>query len=213
VLLPTAYKRFSGQLRVVRPLIWQNGPLKEVNSMNRRKFIIFLISLGLIPAAYGAYNLIGESQTKLQALEEFLSRISAEQLQALKKFLGINVDDQQAIKEIIRSRIADNEEVPISPSKLPPLEEFLGVPVPKGMDEETFYQILDQVDEKVIPAVLAPIDARVEELKAQGLYWEEIKKRIKEEGLDKETLRRWDELRRPELIRLFAEWEQKHKAR
>lgn len=174
--------------------------------MNRRKFIIFLISLGLIPAAYGAYNLIGQPQAKLQALEEFLSRISAEELQTLKEFLGISADDPQAIKEIIRSRITLNEEVPISSSEPAP-EEFLGIPVPRGMDEETFLQILDQVDEKVLPEVIAPINTRVEELKAQGLSWEEIKRRVKEEGLDQETLRRWDELRRPELIRLFSEWE------
>jgi len=176
--------------------------------MSRRAFIIFLISLGLIPTAYGVYHLTGPPN--LEDPQQIKAWLEALRAQGLSVEEGI-AEIERRLKE--EGRLAS--EVPVEKLQGTPveLEEFLGVPVPKGMDTETFAQIIARANEKVMPEVMEHIAARLDALWARGFSGAEIQRKLEEEGLGEAWFkRRHEELLRAELSKLFAEWEKSKKS-
>lgn len=93
-------------------------------------------------------------------------------------------------------------------------KQFFGIPIPEGMDAKTFAKIMDKVDQAIdeampkCAALIGPrIEARWEELKAQGLSKEEVKRRVREEGLIKEFGLCVHESEMAKFRQLLEEWE------
>lgn len=198
--------------------------------MTRRNFIALLMGLGLIPAAFGAYSLIGISGAEESTMEEF-SAADLKRLPAPKEYIGVPVPegmDMETFDRIVMQALekASNEVSAPAWARIQALTDALVEQDPHLVEarrkfeklEEIIREIGEDPDPKVLHQALSARGLTLSDLletkrrvgeKIGGKLEKEIKRIYEEEGLNNKEfmLRRWDELTRAKLIKLFAEWE------